>query len=125
MNAQEIYLRLKASDSSTDYRILAELYNMVFGKGLKKSEWGRFRKMIKLYSPEVVYWAILSSAHIRSSSSSPLNYITKVCIGMLKEDLEEDNSVFHSHDLTDLISELRSEKKADIGGKIAKPFNAK
>jgi hypothetical protein len=124
MNAQEIYLRLKESDSSTDYRILAELYNMVFGKSLKKSEWGRFRKMIKLYSPEVVYWAILSSAHIRSSSSSPLNYVTKVCIGMLREDLEGDEQVAHSNDLTDLISELQSEKKADIGGKIAKPFNA-
>jgi hypothetical protein len=80
--------------------------------------------MIKLYSPEVVYWAILSSAHIRSSSSSPLNYVTKVCIGMLREDLEGDEQVAHSNDLTDLISELQSEKKADIGGKIAKPFNA-
>jgi len=98
MKAQEIYKRLLKADKKTYHLILAELFQMVFGRKVKTSEWGFLRKLINLYGAEPVYWALLKSSAI-DSSGNPLLYVRGVCVNTLQQQVM-DATIASFSDLT-------------------------
>jgi len=88
MTVQDIYTRLMESEEGSYHLVLANLFNMVFGRKVRPTEWGHLRKLINLYGPETVYWAMLSSSHIEATGK-PLVYVSRVCIGMVKDRANE------------------------------------
>lgn len=105
MLAQKIYIKLQESEESSHHLPLSTLFKSVFGRKLRTTEWGHFRKLINLYGSEIVYWALLASSNI-DSSGKPLLYVTKVCVGMLKETAQTQP---HEDTATkELLEELRN-----------------
>jgi len=91
-SAHEIYARLLNSSDGNVHLVLAELFRLVYNRGVRKSEWGSLRKLIRIYGAEVVYWATLHSANA-NSSGNVFSYISKVCIGILNEKSEKSVTV--------------------------------
>lgn len=85
---QQIYKDLLKAGKKTEHLILARLFREAFGRPLRTTEWGHFRKLINLYGAETVYWAVLSSMNI-DASGKPLAYVSKVCIGILREEAKQ------------------------------------
>jgi len=84
MTVQDVLQKLMNSEASTHHLVLAGLFSMVFSRKLRTTEWGHLRKLINLYGSETVYWALLNSSHI-DASGKPLAYVSKVCIGMIRD----------------------------------------
>lgn len=84
ITAQEIHKKLESSKEDTHHLVLSALFNLVFGRKLRSNEWGFFRKLLRIYGSEILYWALLASANI-NSDTTPLVYVSKVCSGMLRE----------------------------------------
>ena len=87
MSAIEILHELQEA-SKDEYLILAKLFKLVFGRDLRITEWGFFRKLVNIYGYEIVYYALLGSVHI-SGTGTPLAYVSKVCMGILQEQTTE------------------------------------
>jgi len=67
--------------------VLARLFSAAFSRRLRTTEWGFFRKLLNLYGADILFWALLSSAHL-TDTTSPLSYVSKVCSNMSREILE-------------------------------------
>lgn len=84
----EMYKRLRDATEETHHLVLASHFKKIFGRKLRRNEWGHLRKLIKLYGPETMFEAMLMSSNI-NSEGSPLSYIAKVCIGISKKQWEK------------------------------------
>jgi len=107
--AQGIYKRLINTETKTHYLILANLFELVFGRKLKNTEWGFLRKLIRIYGSEMVYWAILSSA--RAAGDTPLVYVASVCKGMLREAVTPTLDTTLETDTKKCLAELKKIKE--------------
>lgn len=109
---QQIYKDLLKADKKTEHLVLARLFKKVFGRALRTTEWGHLRKLINLYGAETAYWAILNSMNI-DASGRPLVYVSKVCIGMLREGAKQ-RKVDTSHAITlALLHSIKAYKQPD------------
>jgi len=84
MTVQDILQQLTNSEAATHHLVIANLFNMVFGRRVRTTEWGHLRKLINMYGAETVYWAMLNSSHI-DATGKPLIYVSRVCTGMVKD----------------------------------------
>lgn len=109
---QQIYKDLLKSDKKTEHLILARLFKMAFGRSLRTTEWGHLRKLINLYEAETVYWAILSSMNI-DASGKPLAYVSRVCIGLLREQAKQPKAGISHADTLALLHSIKAYKQPD------------
>lgn len=108
MTVQQLFVRLQSSNSKNRHLILGEVFNLAFSRRLRTHEWGFLQKLISLYGKETVYWAMLCSSHI-DSANNPLGYVSKVCMGLIKEELKEV-AVFADDGI---LAELKKYKQPD------------
>lgn len=109
---QQIYKDLLKSDKKTEHLILSRLFRKAFGRALRTTEWGHFRKLINLYGAEIVYWAILSSMNI-DASGKPLVYVSRVCIGMLQEEVKHSRMSVSCAATLALLYSMKAYKQPD------------
>lgn len=109
---QQIYKDLLKADKKTEHLILSRLFRRVFGRALRTTEWGHFRKLINLYGAETVYWAVLNSMNI-DASGKPLAYVTKVCIGLLQEEAKRRKVDISSAITLALLHSIKAYKRPD------------
>ena len=103
--AQDFYKKLTSSENTTHHLILAGLFELVFGRKLKRNEWGMLRKLIRIHGSEMVYWAILSSA--QATGSTPLAYVFGVCKGMTREAVAPATNIIMDARTQRRLSELK------------------
>lgn len=111
MQAQKLYKQLIETEEKSRYLVLAKVFKEVFGRKIRRNEWGFLRKLVNLYGSESVFWGIMSSINI-SSEGTPLKYVATVCRNTTKEDLE-DSPIAMSHELHDLLEYMRNYRQPD------------
>jgi hypothetical protein len=119
MLAQKLYEELQSAEKK--YLVLAKVFSKVFGRKLRKNEWGFLRKTINLYGADIVFWAMLNSMHIKSDGT-PLKYVYKVACNMAKEEIEKEKKV--STNLRNMIQEARKFERPDWDTIIRKEKDA-
>jgi len=87
----DLYEELHNCTEGKEYLTLAKLFSCVFGRKIQRNEWGLLRKLITLYGSELMYWAMLKSAHL-TNTSNPLIYVSRVCSNSLAEEVKERSS---------------------------------
>ena len=110
MTAQELYVKLTNTATESQHLVLSDVFRITFNRSLRASEWGFLRKLMRLYGVGVVFWALIKSSNIQDRGT-PLVYVSKVCIGMLKEEARQLASVSRIEETKQLIAELRSYKR--------------
>lgn len=118
MTIQKLFARLQTSNSKNRHLILGEVFNLAFSRRLRTHEWGFLQKLISLYGKEIVYWSILNSSHI-DSTNNPLAYVSKVCIGAVKEELKENRLFVNSPVLNELKNYKQPDWNKELGGEDA------
>jgi len=103
--AHEIYKHLGRAEKTTHHLVLASLFELVFGRKLRRNEWGFLRKLIRIYGSEMVYWALLASA--QANGPTPLAYVMGVCRGMMKEAATTNITVIVDTRTQKRLNELR------------------
>lgn len=91
MKVQELHDQLEKAEEGKRYLVLSRVFNTVFNRKLRRNEWGMLRKLENLYGAESVFWALIGSFHI-DSSSTPLKYVASICRNTVKEDIVENES---------------------------------
>jgi len=111
MKIKELYNELKTVDPKSHHLILAKLFTLVFGRELRVKEWPFFRKIIRIFGSETVFWAIINSAR---ASGTVLPYIYKVCMGETKSIVEDRESY-------DSRMELNTRRVIDTNKNFVRP----
>jgi len=105
MTVQELYVELR--EKKEKHLVLSKVFNTVFGRKVRRNEWGFLRRLVGLYGSEVVFWSLVASANI-SSEGTPLKYVASVCRNMVKEDVKEVPLQASNQDISDLLDYMRN-----------------
>lgn len=111
MLVQKLYKELLETEEKSRYLILSKVFLHVFGRKVRRNEWGFLRKLIKMYGSEVVFWSMVSSFSI-DASGTPLKYVATVCRNIVKEDLETSAQPM-SQEASELLDFMRNYKQPD------------
>ena len=103
--AQSLYKKLIISKDSKHHLILADLFLLVFGRKLSPNEWGLFRKILRIYGSETMYWALLSSA--QATGPNPLAYVFGVCKGIVREGITKTDDTMLEINTAKCLNELK------------------
>lgn len=112
MQVQQIYQELLRGSKDNYHLTLSRLFRLAFGRNVREPEWGFLRKLINMYGPDTVYWAILNSSNI-DASGNPLVYVSKVCIGMLRVASKERDVGLLEKETEETLSSMKSYKRPD------------
>lgn len=107
MIAQELYVKLVNTKVESQHLVLSNVFSEIFNRSLQSSEWGFLRRLMRLYGPEVVFWALLRSSNIYDKGN-PLAYVSRVCIGLLEDAAKQPTSYSRMEETEQLLLELRS-----------------
>ena len=112
MKVQELHDQLEKAEEGKRYLVLSRVFSAVFNRKVRRNEWGMLRKLENLYGADTVFWALISSFHI-DSSSKPLRYVASICRNTVKEDIEQMDNRLNNGEFNELLKYMDEYVKPD------------